>query len=101
MWIFNFDEFEQKLGQKSRMEFKDSDITTHTFHVPVIFFTKSNQHIIGVYSNNPLKPLLLLFIFDTKTKIEWNYCIDPAWCKISLKWGVNMAQGMSESGIHL
>lgn len=41
---------------------------------------KSYRHIIGVYGTNPFQPLPPINMFDTKTRAESNYHVDPEWC---------------------
>ncbi len=93
-WFDNFDETEHKLSTEG----PKGGVQAQQYHNPSFPWTgdqiiKSNHHIIGVYSTNPLKALPPLYIFDTNARSESNYNIDPAWCH-----GLPKVHGMYGTG---
>ena len=82
--------------QKLENEGKKGGSTTTCYTNPTFSrardrVTKSSHHTTGVYATNLLEVLPPLYIFNTKSKNENNYKIDPLWCrglpKVSGKFG--------------
>ncbi len=82
LWFINCDETDHKFSTEG----PKVGVKALCYHNPSFPRTgnrivKSSRHTTGVYATNPLEPLPPLYIFDTKSKSESNYNIDPAWCQ--------------------
>ncbi len=80
LWFVNANETQHRFHSTLKGSLQSQRYHNPTFNHSGDCAIKNDRHTTGVYASSPLEILPPFYIFDTKSKQESNYQIDPKWC---------------------